>query len=356
MDRKRQEIILHIGHGKTGSSYLQSCLALSAERLREAGIEYPELRPFARAKQGGISSGNLGPGKAFVQTVTEVADRHTKASRLLFSSEWMFDRIANDCESLATLQQSFDVTVLLFIREFLAHALSSYGQAVKRGGCTNSLGAFLAADRHPHLVLQVLQAAERAGCRVAAFNYSRHSDRLLDVFAEACRIAPETLVLPPIARVNRSLDEAELALIRRFNTVLGMNTGTRMANALCERLPLHPSGPRRISRQDYERYRARIAPVETEINRLLPPSERYGAEEPILVEHGDGAPSPVMGFTEAQMEVLAQSLGPELIRLRTSKTDEFRSQGWTTRTIRSLAYKLSHSFSRCLIRCLAHLG
>jgi hypothetical protein len=156
--------------------------------------------------------------------------------------------------------------------------------------------------------------------------------------------------------VNRSLDEAELALIRRFNTVLGMNTGTRMANALCERLPLHPSGPRRISRQDYERHRARIAAVETTIDRLLPPSERYGAEEPILVEHGDGAPGPVMRFTEAQMDVLAQSLGPELIRLRTAKTDEFRFQGWPTRTIRSLAFRLSHYFSRSIIRCLARLG
>ena len=307
MGCERQKIILHIGHGKTGSSYIQSSLALTAGRLREAGIEYPELRPFTRAKQGRISSGNLGHAKNFVQTVTEAADRHAKASRLLFSSEWLFSRIAADGGSLTTLQKSFDVTVILFTREFLAHAISSYGQAVKRGGCTKSLGKYLAEDRHPHLVPQVLQAVERAGCRVMVFNYSRHSDHLLDVFAGACGIDTETLVLPPVARVNRSLDEAELALTRRFNALLGTSSSELVADALCERLPLHPSGLKRITREDYEQYRARVAPIESTINRFLPPSERYGTDEPILVENGDGGPGQVMGFTEPSVPMIGET-------------------------------------------------
>lgn len=344
MGSQRRKIILHIGHGKTGSSYIQSCLALSAERLRETGVEYPELIPFARAKQGGTSSGNLGHAKTFVKTVTEAADHHAKASRLLFSSEWVFSRIADDGDTLARLQELFDVTVILFTREFLANAISSYGQAVKRGGCTKSLGMYLAADGHPHRVLQVLQAVERAGCRLAVLNYSRHSDRLLDVFAEACGIAPETLVIPPVARVNRSLDEAEIALMRRFNAELGRSTTELVANALCESLPLHPSGPPRITRQDYEQYRAWIAPLETTINRLLLPSERYGEDEPVLIKDRDDEPGHVMGFTEAQMDVLAASLGREINDLRTSKACPFQFQDRTTRVIRSLSARLS----RCL--------
>jgi transposase InsO family protein len=81
MGCERQKIILHIGHGKTGSSYIQSSLALTAGRLREAGIEYPELRPFTRAKQGRISSGNLGHAKNFVQTVTERWRQHYNTVR-----------------------------------------------------------------------------------------------------------------------------------------------------------------------------------------------------------------------------------------------------------------------------------
>jgi hypothetical protein len=340
MGCERQQVTLHIGHGKTGSSYIQSSLALSAERLREAGIEYPELRPFARAKQGYVTSGNLGHAKTFVHTVTEVADRHAKAGHLLFSSEWVFGRIAADGESLATLQKSFDVTVILFTREFLAYTISSYGQAVKRGGCTESLGKYLAEDRHPLRVLQVLQAAERAGCRIVVFNYSRHSDHLLDVFAGACGIDPETLVPPPVARVNRSLDEAELALIRRLNAVLGSARKGLVGDALCERLPLHPSGPPRITREEYEQYRALVAPIELTINQLLPPSERYGTDEPILIEDGDGVPGRVMGFTEAQMDVLAETLGQEIVGRGTSKTNETGLKSGLARMIRSMAGRL----------------
>ena len=345
MGYPRQEIILHIGHGKTGSSYIQSCLALSVERLRKVGIEYPELLPFARAQHGCTSSGNLGHAKTFVQTVTEAAERHAKASRLLFSSEWIFRRIVADGGSLATLQKSFDVTVILFTREFLATAISAYGQSVKRGGNTRSLGTYLAGDRHPDDVLQVLQAVERAGCRIAVLNYSRHSDRLLAVFAGACGIAPEILVVPPVARVNRSLDEDELALMRRFNSLIGASTTELVATALCERLPQHPSGPPRITRQDYEQYRARIAPVETTINRLLPLSERYGEDEPILIEDVDRGPNRVLSFTEAQMDVLAESLGKEIAGLRKATADGSHFQGWTVRGIRSLAGKLQHQLS-----------
>ena len=341
MSGNRQNIILHIGHGKTGSSYIQSSLALSVRRLREAGIEYPEVKPFARAKRGGISSGNLGYDKDFVQTVTDVARRHANASRLLFSSEWLFRSILEDGETLATLQKSFDVTVVLFIREFLAHAISVYGQKVKRRGCTTSLGEHLAVDRHPHAVLRVLEAVERSGCSEATFNYSRHSDHLLDIFAGAVGVAPDTLVLPPVARVNRSLDETELALVRCFNAVLGKSSSELVADALCEKLPLHPTGTPRISRQDYQAYRARVAPIEATINQLLPPTERYGADEPILIEDETDGVDRVMGVTEAQLDVLAQSLGREIVRLRASKPDMPPFQGWAIRAIRAMVARLS---------------
>ena len=53
-----EEIILHIGHGKTGTSYLQSCLALNRQKLLDIGIDYPEDRSFKSAKKGEITSGN----------------------------------------------------------------------------------------------------------------------------------------------------------------------------------------------------------------------------------------------------------------------------------------------------------
>jgi len=52
-------LYLHIGHGKTGSSALQSFLALNSNLLENYRIEYPEHASFENAINGKISSGNL---------------------------------------------------------------------------------------------------------------------------------------------------------------------------------------------------------------------------------------------------------------------------------------------------------
>ena len=329
MTSSRQKIILHIGHGKTGSSFIQSSLALSVASLRKAGIEYPEIVSLKGAARGDISSGNLAADRAFVQTVTDVARRHPKAERLLFSSELLFPFIHEDNETLACLQRDFNVTVVLFIREFLSYGISAYNQSVKRHGYTNPLGPFLAEDQSPKAVLAVLQAIKRAGCRLEVFNYSRHSEHLLATFAGAIGVAPETLVQPPVTRVNRSLDEAELALARRFNAALGEPSGVLLADVLCQHLPLHASGIPRVTQKDYDAFRARVAPFEAAINPLLPPSERYGTDEPILIENEDEGQGRVMGFTQAQIAVIAQSLGGEIAKLRrVSKAELFDLQRW----------------------------
>ena len=79
---------------------------------------------------------------------------------------------------------------------------------------------------------------------------------------------------PPVAGVNRSLDDAELALARRFNAAFGDSSGVLLADVLCQHLPLHPCSIPRVTREDYDAFRARDAPFEAAINPLLPPSKR----------------------------------------------------------------------------------
>ena len=54
-------LYLHIGHGKTGSSYIQSSLVLSRDALAAQGIAYPPYKTDAAAAAGGMSSGNGKP-------------------------------------------------------------------------------------------------------------------------------------------------------------------------------------------------------------------------------------------------------------------------------------------------------
>ena len=52
-------LFLHIGQGKTGSSFLLAAFAASADALLEAGIRYPaDAGGHERAVSGGITSGN----------------------------------------------------------------------------------------------------------------------------------------------------------------------------------------------------------------------------------------------------------------------------------------------------------
>ena len=55
-------IKLHIGHGKTGTSYMQAALAISQDALLEAGYYYP-LPEHSRDKamRGETTSGNVKP-------------------------------------------------------------------------------------------------------------------------------------------------------------------------------------------------------------------------------------------------------------------------------------------------------
>jgi len=316
----RQEIILHIGHSKTGSSFIQSSLALSQGALRAKGIEYPEHPKFSfeKAKGGGITSGNLQDAKGFVGMIIGAAERYPQARRLAFSSETLFPAIVRDVRSLAVLQDSFDVTVVLFTREFLGHALSILNQGVKRHAFVIGPQKFLAHYAMPLEVLQALEAIEQAGCRVKILNYSRHADHLLESFSAVIGVASGTLVVPPVARINRSLDTSELYLARRLNAVIG-NTGGLLADPLCEHLPLHPVGVPRIARQDYEAFRERMAPLEAKLNQLIPHSERYGIEEPIVIYDQDPGGEEILTFSTAQIDVLAKSLGSEIVRLRSQK-------------------------------------
>ena len=82
-----KEIILHIGHGKTGTSYLQSCLALNRQKLLDIGIDYPEFKTFEKAKRGEISSGN---GYLFFKDYLN-AQFLSEQNRILYSSELIIE-------------------------------------------------------------------------------------------------------------------------------------------------------------------------------------------------------------------------------------------------------------------------
>ena len=59
---KKTKLFLHIGHGKTGTSAIQSSLAIASNDLAEQGINYPIQQSLRdRASRLEITSGNWEP-------------------------------------------------------------------------------------------------------------------------------------------------------------------------------------------------------------------------------------------------------------------------------------------------------
>ena len=93
MSRKRPGVypplVLHVGHSKTGSSFIQSALALSAANLSSRGVIYPFFHENVDAAAGKITAGNtqiFRLADAYMQTV----NAHPSAQAVLFSSARLF--------------------------------------------------------------------------------------------------------------------------------------------------------------------------------------------------------------------------------------------------------------------------
>jgi len=85
------KLTLHIGTQKTGSSALQSFLALNSDLLADYGILYPEHSSFSSAKMGEVSSGNLPSGpNDWVNYIEKLQKKEFK--HILFSNEVLFNQ------------------------------------------------------------------------------------------------------------------------------------------------------------------------------------------------------------------------------------------------------------------------
>ena len=86
-----QNLILHIGHPKTGSSYIQSFLALNENELKQ-GLFYPLSKNNIEAKKGFVTNGN---GNNFLNSNDRLIYKFRNNYSTLYSDECFFYRLLN---------------------------------------------------------------------------------------------------------------------------------------------------------------------------------------------------------------------------------------------------------------------
>ena len=135
-----KEIILHVGHGKTGTSFLQSFLAINKQKLLDIGIDYPEHKSFEQAKKGNISSGN---GAILYKEYLNI-ESISKKDTVLFSSEGFYTKLFEQTwfESFANEYRN-KLKVILYTRNLFSFLFSSWGQKVKRENYTGDINEYL---------------------------------------------------------------------------------------------------------------------------------------------------------------------------------------------------------------------
>lgn len=148
---------LHIGAGKTGTSFLQAQLAIQHELLFNSNIYYPtSKRILRRIKNGQVTSGNieelmpwilpkhpsvirqdrvgdtwLGQSIQWLETTINTA----RGRNILLSGEALqhaeSDRISCLVDKIKDL--GYETRILFYVRHALDHALSDYREHVQRG-------------------------------------------------------------------------------------------------------------------------------------------------------------------------------------------------------------------------------
>lgn len=279
-------LYVHAGHGKTGSSYLQTCFALSRARLRARGVVYRRGRAMKDAAAGRATAGN---GHALVAAIRHPALAPFVALWLLaapghalISAEKLFFVLANPrhrgrLARLARLAGFDRVELLLFIRDPADHLVSVHQQGVKREGETRDLDALAAEYVYPRVAKRFLEAA--AGCGVTVLNYSRLKQPINEI-AEDWLGAPRGALLTPASeRVNRSLTAAETVLMRDLNARHG-KAAALVSDRLCERLPDIPPDRAAPSAAALAGLLRRMRRAMRRVNAQLPPDQRYRLKPP----------------------------------------------------------------------------
>lgn len=319
-DTAPESMILHVGHNKTGSTFLQTGLANSAANLERHGLSYPIGDKLRHATDAGkIVGGNISAG----QDVPKLFASNTMQSRVLLSSEAYFNKFRNDkqgrnplLETLTDFVPADRIRVLLLIRDPLEHAISHYHQVIKSGTRSETFDEFLARYNMPKNVKSFLLDLESHDLKYDIINYSRHKSDLSDTFGRCLGVPAGTIQTSRDGPVNRSLTGSELELQRLLNKYVGAGKGNTVGTALAYQLPGIKSDAPAISRDGLRAGLERIQGQldDPELKSRIPEEAAYQLEsfERAADRLPDVDPDRSYSFSAEQMEVIAKAINRTL--------------------------------------------
>jgi hypothetical protein len=229
MNSSGKTLYLHCGYHKTGSSFLQTMFARHRDLLHERSIHYPVSSEEYEMLKGVLTHGN---GKELSDALTSIKEDQainvlqngikeaTKngCKSLLYSAEGLFHLFPKEkvLERLTKAAKSLGfskVSSLIYFRDPVSHALSTYKHRAKRGG-------------HPDFAAWVRDSYETMGlirdfCSYHSefeieWNCRKYSSdsRFMASSAFGDWLETEIPPIPEDDRVNSSLTLSEIRLLQ----------------------------------------------------------------------------------------------------------------------------------------------
>lgn len=315
-------VYLHVGHGKTGTSFIQSAFSLSRDAMRAHGIHYPILPATQeKAAKGEVTGGNYPPEQNGLAQILEAAPYDQGDTAVLLTAESMFNYLLRGKRLIDDLKRAFPAAtfeVMLFTRDPMEQAISSYQQAVKLNVTEASMTDYLRDYNVPERVAQFIALAAEDGLKVTVRNYSRHSKELLALMEGWMGLPAGTLAKPPHARVNRSMTRAEMALQSALSRHIGSIGYRLVSQPLCNALPDIASD---IPYADADAITAFTTEMERQIalvHPLIDPSEHYNLSIPdsLIARMTQPTDPEKLVFSAAQLDVIGAGIAKQYNLLR----------------------------------------
>ena len=261
---KKTKLFLHIGHGKTGTSAIQSALAIASEDLSKQGINYPIQQSLRdRASRLQITSGNWEPTpeSSLTDQLIEIVKNNQGNSKIILSSESLFWLVPELIQNKGNWENIIDLHIILAVREIEEMLSSEYQQRVKRHGDAMPLEQFLRArhfvSSHHAKAAEVIELMNHSNITYTIINYSKHKQdisKLIFKFIGAEDLYPTEKMAGAI--INRSLSRKELEILITINALYFSKfpwISTKISDVLINKQPKLQAQQCKISQKHLQR-------------------------------------------------------------------------------------------------------
>lgn len=289
-------VYIHIGLPKTGSSALQSHLALNSGLLAEFGYQYPRFESSHEAASGIPASGNW----RGLASYTFTDDTHH-----IFSSEYLFKELLTGTVEIDILAIP-DVTIVMYARDLFDFLISGWGQEIKGEGLDMDINDYAPLFQTYKALQLLIRKLTTKKVNFIIRNYSHHKNDLYPNFISliagntASDIIDQSKFLD--FTINRSMTLAEYDILRKITRESGQAVTQAVAEALTIHFPHVPSERPRLTRETVELIKQMNAPYAEFINAFLPQDEQLSLE----FHHTKTEETANLPLTEKQLSLISE--------------------------------------------------